>query len=160
MPIVNWRGTTTTWRDRLFGALVYALPLVDVVGFGGSIFRELPFLTVLYVPLLPLLQLYQIPFMSFIIFLVLFLLVVRNSNISYFIRFNTMQSILISILVSLCGLVIQYIFQPIGGFVVQTLASTVFLGVVVAAIYSIVQSALGRLAEIPSLSEAVHMQVR
>jgi uncharacterized membrane protein len=117
-------------------------------------------LTVLYVPLLPLIQLYQIPFMSFIIFLVLFLLVVRNSNISYFIRFNTMQSILISILVSLCGLVIQYVFQPIGGFVVQTLASTVFLGVVVAAIYSIVQSALGRLAEIPSLSEAVHMQVR
>ena len=157
---MNWRGTTTTWRDRLFGALVYALPLVDVARFSDSIFRELPFLQVLYVPLLPLLQLYQVPFMSFIIFLVLFLLVVRNSNISYFIRFNTMQSILISILVSLCGLVIQYVFQPIGGFVVQTLASTVFLGVVVAAIYSIVQSALGRLAEIPSLSEAVHMQVR
>lgn len=159
MSIVNWRGTTT-WQDRLFGALVYALPMVDVVGFGMPLFRDLPFLQWLYLPLIPLLQLYQIPFMSFIIFMVLFLLVVRNSNISHFIRFNTMQAILISILVSLCGLIIQYIFAPIGGFAVQTLGSTVFLGVLVAALYSIIQTVMGRYAEIPSLSEAVHMQVR
>jgi len=34
------------------------------------------------------------------------------------------------------------------------------LGTVAAVLYSIVQSALGRYAEIPTLSEAVYMQVR
>jgi len=36
----------------------------------------------------------------------------------------------------------------------------VFLGAIAAIIYSIVQSVLGRYAEIPTLSEAVYMQVR
>jgi hypothetical protein len=36
----------------------------------------------------------------------------------------------------------------------------VFLGVVAAVVYSVIQSAMGRYAEIPTISDAVYMQVR
>jgi hypothetical protein len=51
---------------------------------------------------------------------------------------------------------------PIPGtiFAISTLANTVFLGVIVAVVYAVVQSALGRYAEIPAISDAVYMQVR
>jgi hypothetical protein len=44
--------------------------------------------------------------------------------------------------------------------VTETLVNIVFLGTVAACGYSIVQSLLGHYAEIPTLSEAVHAQVR
>ena len=73
-----------------------------------------------------------------------------------------MQAILIGIVLSLCGLILSFVLAPaIGsGFIMDTLMNTIFLGVVVAFIYSVVQSALGRYAEIPTISDAVHMQVR
>jgi hypothetical protein len=43
--------------------------------------------------------------------------------------------------------------------VTETLLNIVFLGTVAACGYSIVQSLLGRYAEIPALSEAVYAQV-
>ncbi|MBD2021803.1 hypothetical protein H6F43_16605, partial [Leptolyngbya sp. FACHB-36] len=42
----------------------------------------------------------------------------------------------------------------------QTLFNTIFLGVVAAVGYAVVQSALGRYAEIPTISEAAYTQVR
>jgi uncharacterized membrane protein len=97
-----------------------------------------------------------------IIFFALFLLVIRNESISHFIRFNAMQAILLDIVLILCGLVASYILQPVlqGGLILETLFNVVFLGTVAAVVYSVVQSALGRYAEIPTLSEAVYMQVR
>jgi hypothetical protein len=43
---------------------------------------------------------------------------------------------------------------------IDTLSNAIFLGTIAAVVYSVVQTALGRYAEIPTLSEAVHMQVR
>ena len=42
----------------------------------------------------------------------------------------------------------------------QTLYTTIFLGIVAAVVYSITQSLMGKYAEIPAISDAVHMQVR
>jgi uncharacterized membrane protein len=88
--------------------------------------------------------------------------VVRNERIPHFIRFNTMQAILIDILVILCQVVATYVLKPVIqiDFILQTLFTTVFLGVVATISYSIFQSVRGNYAEIPTLSDAVHMQVR
>lgn len=162
-----WRGSTTVW-DRIFASLAYLLPLVDVVGLllrvglQNTIFGEFPALRVLLVPLLPLVQIYfGIPFVGLIVFFVLFLLVVRNERVSHFIRFNTMQAILMTIALFLCSILVL-ILAPIPGatFAIATIANTIFLGVVIATVYAVIQSLLGRYAEIPALSDAVYMQVR
>lgn len=164
---MTWRGSATV-SDRIFASLAYLLPLVEVVGLllrvgiQNTIFGEFPALQIVLVPLLPLVQIYfGVPFIGLIIFFVLFLLVVRNERVSHFIRFNTMQAILIDIVLFLCSILLQ-ILGPVPGttFALATLANTFFLGVVAAAAYAVVQSLLGRYAEIPAISDAVYMQVR
>jgi hypothetical protein len=149
-------------RDRFFSALVYLLPMFDALPFGQFMLRQFPFLGIIYAPFTPLINFYfNFPFASFIIFLLLFIAVVRNQRISYFIRFNTLQSILIGILVSLVGIVLQFLFKGMGGvnIVMETLFNVVFLATLAASLYGIVQSILGRRAEIPTISEAAYSQL-
>ncbi|NEQ21696.1 MAG: hypothetical protein F6K28_21270 [Microcoleus sp. SIO2G3] len=155
-----WRGSTTV-KDRIFACLPYLLPLVSALPFGSFLFQQFPALGVLLIPLQPVLFIYQsIPFAGIIIFFLLFLLVVRNERILHFIRFNTMQAILLDIVLVLCSLLFNILLKGLGtNLVTETLLNIVFLGTLAACGYSIVQSLLGRYAEIPALSEAVYAQV-
>ncbi len=158
---MTWRGTTTV-SDRVFASLPYLLPLVEVLVFGKFLIGQFPIIGVLFLPLLPLLSIYRVnSFVPLLIFLALFIFVVRNEKINHFIRFNTMQAILLDIVIFLCNIITDVIgLVPSSDFAVQTLYTTIFLGIVGAAIYSIAQSLLGRYAEIPAISEAVYTQVR
>lgn len=159
---MNWRGSTDA-KDRIFASLPYLLPLFYARPFGVYLLRQFPALQVILGGLLgPVSFIYGvIPFAEIVIFFLLFLLVVRNERISHFIRFNAMQAILLDILLFLCTLVFQFVVSPLGlGLLTQTLANVVFLGTLAACFYSVVQSLLGRYAEIPTLSEAVYAQVR
>ena len=159
---MTWRGSTDT-KDRIFAALVYLLPLYSAFALGDSIFQQIPFLgAALVIVLTPLAFLYSSlgSFGSLIIFFVLFLAVVRNPRISHFIRFNTMQAILIDILVYLLGLVLGFVARGLGAnLVVETLFNVVFLGAFAACVYSIIQSVIGKYADIPTISEAAYSQV-
>mgnify|MGYP001796783146 FL=1 len=156
-----WRGSTTV-KDRIFACLPYLLPLVEGLGFGGSLFAQFPALQVILIPLSPVLAIYGgIPFSGLIIFFALFMLVVRNEKIAHFIRFNTMQAILLSIVLTLCSLLLR-VLNPVPGvnFATETLANTIFIGLLLAVVYSVAQTIMGRYAEIPAISDAVYMQVR
>ncbi|MBD2741171.1 Tic20 family protein [Coleofasciculus sp. FACHB-1120] len=156
---MTWRGSATA-KDRVFACLPYLLPLLSVLPFGVYLFGQFPVLTLILLPLQPLLAIYRIRFASLIIFFVLFLGVVRNEKISHFIRFNTMQALLINIALFLCTMALQILTPALEtGLVAQTLFNVVFLGTVAACAYSVVQSAIGRYAEIPGISEAVYSQV-
>lgn len=158
---MTWRGSTDT-KDRIFAALVYLLPLYSAFAFGDSIFQQIPFLgAALAIVLTPLAFLYSSlgSFGSLIIFFVLFFAVVRNPRISHFIRFNTMQAILIDILVYLLGLVLGFVARGGANLVVETLFNVVFLGAFAACVYSIIQSVIGKYADIPTISEAAYSQV-
>lgn len=159
---MTWRGSTDT-KDRIFAALVYLLPLYSAFAFGIFIFQQIPFLgAALAIVLAPLAFLYSSlgSFGSLIIFFVLFFAVVRNPRISHFIRFNTMQAILIDILVYLLGLVLGFVARGLGAnLVVETLYNVVFLGAFAACVYSIIQSVIGKYADIPTISEAAYSQV-
>lgn len=150
---MSLRGSTTI-QERIFACLPYLLPLVEGLAFGRYLFQQVPVLK----PLVALDNLYtSIPFGGLIVFFALFFLVVRNESIAHFIRFNTMQAILIDIVLVLCSFAL-----PLFGasFAAEILSNTIFIGVVAAAGYSVIQSALGRYAEVPVISEAVYMQVR
>lgn len=159
---MSLRGSTTV-RERIFACLPYLLPLIDgLLGFSEFLFGLFPSLQFLFVPLLPLIRIYtSFPFASLIVFFALFLLVVRNENISHFIRFNAMQAILVDIILILFQFIVQFL-APISGtrFLLEVISNFVFLGVIAVFVYAVVQSLRGRYAEIPTISEAVYMQVR
>jgi uncharacterized membrane protein len=159
---MTWRSSTTP-ADRVFACLPYLLPLLDSLEFSQPFFSQFPALLPILLPLQPLLAIYRgVPFVGLIVFFALFLLVVRNENISHFIRFNTMQAILLDIVLILCSIIVRLVLQQVlgGGLFLETIFNVIFLGALVAVIYSVIQSALGRYAEIPTLSQAVYMQVR
>ncbi|MBD2570598.1 MULTISPECIES: Tic20 family protein [Nostocaceae] len=158
---MSWRGSTTV-PDRIFASLPYLLPLIEVFAFGQFLLKDFPFLGIIFLPLLPLLRIYYgVRYAGLIIFFALWLLVVRNEKISHFIRFNTMQAIILDIVIFLCSIVTDMVrLFPGSGFAMQTLYTTIFMGIVAAVAYSVFQSLMGRYAEIPAISDAVHMQVR
>ena len=158
---MSWRGSTTT-SDRFFACLFYLLPVLDGFVFGESLIRDFFGVSLMGIMLsLPLVQIYFAPFVSFMVFFAIYLLIVRNENISHFIRFNAMQAILIGIVLSLVNLVWSVFATVLSGTLIQqTLFSCIFLGMAVAVIYSIGQSILGRYAEIPTISDAVYLQIR
>ena len=159
---MTWRSSTDA-KDKFFGALLYLLPLIDVLPFSMPLIQQFPVLGIIYVPLQPLIGIYYgVPFASFAIFLLLFITVVRNPNISYFIRFNALQSILMGIAISLFGIIVSWVLQPLlgQGLLLTTFYNIIALGTLVACFYSIVQCVLGKYAELPTISEAAYSQLR
>lgn len=168
---MTWRGSTTP-LDRVFACLVYAFPMVEaLLLYSGSFFRQLPFMEVFFVPLMPFVIVYgliqrivPLGLGGLLIFVALLFFVVRNDRICHFVRFNTMQAILIGIVLTIFALIWQFFQTALPGLQVSLLQDTVFnvlfLGTMIGSIYSIVQSIRGKYAEIPTLSDAVYMQVR
>ncbi len=157
---MSWRGSTTV-SDRIFACLPYLLPVIEVFKEGRFLFAQFPPLQLLFLPLVPLLNIYYgVSFAGLIIFFALFFFVIRNEKISHFVRFNTMQAILLDIVIFLFGILTEVVaLVPAGNFAIQTLSTTIFLGIMVGVVYSIAQSVLGRYAEIPAISDAVYMQL-
>ncbi|MBE9076908.1 hypothetical protein IQ241_06300 [Romeria aff. gracilis LEGE 07310] len=165
---MTWRGSTTA-LDRVFAALPYLLPLMATLQLGQyfisfiSQFPALvPIVQVLFILIAPVAAIYgAIPFAGLIVFFLLIFLVVNNTDINRFIRFNTLQAILLSFILFICSLILGILGNGLPlPFLIETLANVLFLGGLAAIVYSVVQSLMGQYAEIPTISEAVHMQLR
>ncbi len=149
--------------DRFFGCLPYLLPLIEIAGALTMINMLVPSLAPLqtFLALLaPVLQIYAVVTRmvplglgSFVIFLLMFLAVVQNEKINYSIRFNTLQAILFSIVLSLWNLVAG-LFMGEFQLMLMLIMPVVILG---ACLYSIASTALGKYPDIPKISENVYM---
>ena len=149
------------WWQRLLAVVAYLLPWADTLPFAESLDNLFPALQWLMLPALPVLLLERnVPFGGFLLFLVLFLAVVRNPRIPYFLRFNVLQAILLDIVLVVLSLVFSVLLAPLGsGFAVRTLSNTVFLGALVLVLFALIESLRGKEADIPTISEAVRMQL-
>ena len=148
------------WQ-RLLAAAAYLLPWSYAIPFGRSLFGLFPFLQWLSVPALPVAMLQQmVPFGGLVLFLALYLGVVRNGQVPYPIRFNVLQAILIDIVLVLVSLAFNLLITPLGsGFALRTLSNSVFLGTLVVVLFGVVQNLRGKDADLPTISEAVRMQL-
>lgn len=154
------------WQ-RLLAVLVYLLPWSDAIKFGlvpGGLFIDYPALQLLALPAVPLIQLQQIVpfgFGSLLLFFLLFLAVVRNPEVPYFLRFNTLQALLTDIVLVLLSFAFSILLQPLGGgtLLIGTLASTVVLAVLAIVIFAFVECLRGREPDLPGISQAVRMQL-
>ena len=148
------------WQ-RLLGLLAYLLPWSDALSFGRELYNLFPWISYLALPATPVVLLERsIPFGGFLLFLVLFLVVVRNPNVPYYLRFNVLQAILLDILLVVLALAFNVLLSPLGNsLMIRTLNNTVFIGALVLVLYASIQCIRGKEADLPSLSEAVRMQL-
>ena len=148
------------WQ-RLLGLLAYLLPWSDALSFGRELYNLFPWISYLALPATPVLLLERsIPFGGFLLFLVLFLVVVRNPNVPYYLRFNVLQAILLDIVLVVLALAFNVLLSPLGNsLMIRTLNNTVFIGALVLVLYASIQCIRGKEADLPTLSDAVRMQL-
>jgi hypothetical protein len=168
---MTWRGRSGP-TDRLYSCLFYLLPMAEASVFGAFLFQQAPILLLIYAPFIWLHNLLSFPILggvgislSFVVFFCIFILVVRNQRLLHFLRFNAMQALLLDIAIFLGALLISLLsfIVPESSalqFIVQTLATTIFIGVSAAFIYCVVQCIRGLYAEIPGISDAAYYSTR
>jgi len=151
------------WQ-RVVAPLVYLLPWSDAIPFGGPLFQQYPWMQWFTLPVLPLALLERsVPFGlgGLLLFFVLFLAVVRNPNVPYFLRFNTLQALLTDIVVMVLGFAFGILLRPIAGgsLLVITLSSTIVMAVLAILLFALVECWRGREPDLPGISQAVRMQL-
>lgn len=148
-------------QDRILSILPYLIPLLDSLSFGSYVFAKIPLLAALVLrPLIPLYQVYRgIPLLAFGVFLALYALVVRNTSISRYIRFNVYQALIIDI-----ALILPQLFQGvrlgIPSSVAEVCSTAVFYAAALAVSYAVVCNAQGKTPDdIPGISDSVYQQL-
>ena len=91
----------------------------------------------------------------------LFLAVVRNPNVPYFVRFNTLQALLTDIILVVLGFAFTILLQPLGGsgLLMRTLSSTVVIATLAILLFALAECLRGREPDLPGISQAVRMQL-
>ncbi|XP_073279587.1 protein TIC 20-v, chloroplastic [Primulina huaijiensis] len=148
--------------DRLISAITYFYPFFDGIQYGKYVITQFsPFQTIIQ-PLVPAIRIFKsFPFNGFLVFLTLYFVVVRNPNFSRYVRFNTMQAIVLDVLLIFPDL-LERSFSPRDGAgldIVMSLDSTVFLFLFVCMIYGSSSCLLGQLPRLPLVAEAADRQV-
>jgi len=153
------------WQ-RLLALLPYSLTWSDALPFGRDLFGSFPSLNALMLPAMPAMLVQNLGSIGgmnlggLLLFVLLFAAVVRNPQVPYTIRFNTLQALMLDILLVVIGLVFQLLQSLLGGgLLFRTLANTVFLGTLLILLFTVVQVLRGKEADLPTLSEAVRMQL-
>ncbi|RMF25132.1 MAG: hypothetical protein D6756_05975, partial [Cyanobacteria bacterium J083] len=106
------RGGSKTIQDRVFASLLYLIPLIEVTPFGRQIFALVPLIYKLFIPIFILLPFYNISIggiavVSWGIFFAMYLGIIRNYKMPHFLRYNAMQSLLLSIGTALLGVLLR-----------------------------------------------------
>lgn len=148
--------------DRLISAIAYLYPFFDGVQYGKYVITQFSPFQAFIQPLVPAIRVFKsFPFNGFLVFLTLYFVVVRNPNFSRYVRFNTMQAIVLDVLLIFPDL-LERSFNPrdgVGLDVMMSLDSTVFLFLLVCLLYGSSSCLLGRLPRLPIVAEAADRQV-
>ncbi len=162
---MTWRGDITP-INRLWGSLPYLLPLVSALPLGfvpSGLFVSLPGLIPIFAPLLRLMPL-ATGWLGIGIFFALLFFVIRNSRVAHFVRFNTIQALLLNIALFLVQVLMQVFGMLFGSLglaaIISILATTALLGVIAITVYAWVQNVRGHYAEVPVLTDAAYAWIR
>ncbi|GKB21021.1 protein TIC 20-V, chloroplastic [Tanacetum coccineum] len=153
---------TADGPDRLISAICYFYPFFDGIQYGKYVINQFSFLQTLISPLVPAIRVFKsFPFNGFLVFLTLYFVVVRNNNFSRYVRFNTMQAIVLDVLLIFPDL-IERTFNPkdgVGLDLLMSLDSTVFLFLLVSLIYGCSYCVIGQVPRLPIVADAADRQV-
>ncbi|XP_058219126.1 protein TIC 20-v, chloroplastic-like [Rhododendron vialii] len=143
--------------DRLISAVTYFFPFFDGIQYGKYVITQFTPIQTLVQPLIPSIRAFNsIPFNGFLVFITLYFVVVRNPNFSRYVRFNTMQAIILDTLLIIPDLVVRG-FNPkdgIGLDFMMSLDSTVFLYLLVCLVYGFGSCLFGQVPRLPIVADA------
>lgn len=147
--------------QRILGILLYMIPWSDSITFGNHLYIKYPFTQIIQVPAIPIILIERsIPFGSLLLFLVIFLGLIRNSKVSYFIRFNALQSLLMNIGIIIVSFIYEIIFSPFSNsLIIRTFSSTLLISLFSIIVYCVWSCAQGNEPNLPGISQATKMQL-
>ena len=148
-------------RAKILGIILYMIPWSDSLGFGNHLFIKYPFTQIIQIPAFPIILIERsIPFGNLLIFLAIFIGIVRNNKVSYFLRFNALQSLLINIGVIIISYVYEILFSSFyASLIIRTLSSTLLIGIFSMIIYCVWSCTQGNEPDLPWISQATKMQL-
>ena len=146
---------------RLLGVLLYMIPWSDSLRFGNHLFIKYPFTQIIQVPAIPIILIERsIPFGNLLLFLAIFIGLIRNNKVSYFLRFNALQSLLINIGIIIASFIFEIIFSPFANsLIIRTLSSSLLISIFLMIIYSVWSCTQGNEPNLPGISQAAKMQL-
>ena len=147
--------------SRILGVLLYMIPWSDSLAFGSHLYIKYPFIQIIQVPAIPIILIERsIPFGSLLLFLAIFLGLVRNNKVSYFLRFNALQSLLINIGIIIFSFIFEIIFNPfLNSLIIRTLSSTLLISLFSVIVYCVWSCTQGNEPDLPGISQATKMQL-
>ena len=150
-----------TLGGRILAVLLYMIPWSDSLGFGNHLYMKYPYIQIIQVPAIPIILIERsIPFGSLLLFLSIFLGLVRNSKVSYFLRFNALQSLLINIGIIIISFIFEIIFSPfLNSLIIRTLSSTLLISLFSMIVFCVWSCTQGNEPNLPGVSQATKMQL-
>ena len=147
--------------ERILGILLYLIPWADCLKFGNHLFIKYPFTQIMQIPAIPIIIIERlIPFGNFLLFLLIFIGLVRNSKVSYFLRFNALQSLLINIGIIIVSFIFDILFNPFGNsLIIRTFSSTVLISLFSIITYCVWSCTQGNEPNLPGISQATKIQL-
>ena len=148
-------------EGKILGILLYLIPWADSLAFGNHLFIQYPFIQIIQIPAIPIILIERsIPFGGLLLFLSIFLGLVRNSKVSYFLRFNALQSLLINIIVIIINFIFQIFLNPFANsLIIRTFSSTLLISLFSMIVYCIWSCIKGNEPNLPGISQATKMQL-
>ena len=146
---------------RVLGVLLYMIPWSDSLTFGKHLYLKYPFIQIIQVPAIPIILIERsIPFGSLLLFAGIFLGLVRNNKVSYFLRFNALQSLLMNIGIIIISFIFEIIFSPfLNSLIIRTFSSTLLFSLFAVIFYCVWSCTQGNEPDLPIISEATKMQL-
>ena len=147
--------------SKILGVLLYMIPWADCLTFGNHLYVKYPFTQIIQIPAIPIILIERsIPFGNLLLFLAIFIGLVRNTKISYFLRFNALQSLLINIGIIIVNFIFEIIFSPfLNSLIIRTFSSTLLFSLFAVIVYCVWSCTQGNEPDLPIISDATKMQL-
>ena len=150
-----------TLGGKILGIILYMIPWADSLTFGNHLYIKYPFTQIIQIPAIPIIIIERsIPFGNLLLFLGIFIGIVRNNKVSYFLRFNALQSLLINIGIIIMNFTFQIFFNPFGNsLIIRTFSSTLLISIFSIITFCVWSCTQGNEPNLPVISEATKMQL-
>ena len=146
---------------KILGIFLYMIPWADCLSFGNHLFLKYPFTQIIQIPAIPIIIIERLlPFGNLLLFLAIFIGLVRNNKISYFLRFNALQSLLINIGVIIISFIVEIFFNPFSStLLIRTFSTTLLISLFSMITYCVWSCTQGNEPNLPVISEATKLQL-
>ena len=137
------------------------IPWSDSLTFGNHLYIKYPLIQIIQIPAIPIILIERsLPFGNLLLFLAIFIGIIRNNKVSYFLRFNSLQSLLINIGIIIVGFIFEIIFSPfLNSLIIRTFSSTLLLSMFSVILYCVWSCSQGNEPDLPGVSQATKMQL-